>query len=350
MQKLFTLLRQGNIEELKRILAEKPEEISSKSGATPKKDQGQSLLQVALKTGQLEIAEYLLEVGIDVNFMEEEDDDPGLRVPVLFDAVTATTDSLCANQFSTPDEVKEKFNNSDRAFAIFRSMVSRGADVNKRTSNGMSIINWSLHHAETIMERRSAYPFSQEKIREQLTLLLDFLFKNGADYTEWMNEGYYPGTASEYSVKAMFFEQPRPETQFIFEKNKEIRELLQNFFGVYKYFDFSQITKIENEQVYYCEEGTEQAISLVDSADIWYDTNHKDSFADKLFGKRKKNQYAGIKSFVTKGTAYINLYGKNCEYCFTMHVNENNLIDKRKEWDELNTKLNNQGYSLLDWK
>lgn len=62
---------------------------------------------MALKSGNLDIAEYLIDAGIDVNFMEAEDDDPGLRVPVLFDAITATIDSLCINQFSNEEEISK---------------------------------------------------------------------------------------------------------------------------------------------------------------------------------------------------------------------------------------------------
>ena len=83
MKKLFTAIRQGNLDEVKSILEKKFELVNCVSGALPKKDHGQSPLQVALKTGKYEIADYLISHGADVNFMEEEDDDPGLRAPVL---------------------------------------------------------------------------------------------------------------------------------------------------------------------------------------------------------------------------------------------------------------------------
>lgn len=54
----------------------------------PKKDNGQSPLQVALKIGAYDIIDYLIKNNADVNFMEAEDDDPGLRCPVLHDAIT----------------------------------------------------------------------------------------------------------------------------------------------------------------------------------------------------------------------------------------------------------------------
>ena len=95
MKKLFTVIRQGKLDEVKRLIEKKPELVHCVSGPLPKKDHGQSPLQVALKTGKYEIADYLIEHGADVNFMEAEDDDPGLRAPVLFDAISAAIISLC---------------------------------------------------------------------------------------------------------------------------------------------------------------------------------------------------------------------------------------------------------------
>ena len=118
MQKLFTLLRQGNIEEITRLISDNPELINSVSGPKPKKDHGQSLLQVALKTGHNEIAEYLIDAGIDVNFMEAEDNDPGPRMPAIFDAITAVIDSLCIGEFRTSEETIRKFEESDAALML----------------------------------------------------------------------------------------------------------------------------------------------------------------------------------------------------------------------------------------
>lgn len=106
MQKLFTLLRQGNFDEFKKIITNKPELLNSVSGPKPKKDHGHSLLQVAFKTGKLDIADFLIESGIDINFMEAEDDDSGVRAPVLFDAITAVLMSLCVNKYSSKEQRK----------------------------------------------------------------------------------------------------------------------------------------------------------------------------------------------------------------------------------------------------
>ncbi len=63
MKKLFTVIRQGKLDEVKRLIEKKPELVHCVSGPLPKKDHGQSPLQVALKTGKYEIADYLIDTG-----------------------------------------------------------------------------------------------------------------------------------------------------------------------------------------------------------------------------------------------------------------------------------------------
>ena len=178
MKKLFTVIRQGKLDEVKTIVERKPELVNCVSGALPKKDHGQSPLQVALKTGNYEIADYLISHGADVNFMEAEDDDSGLRAPVLFDAINSTIISLCYKRVSE----------SDIAFGYVQLLVEKGADVNKLASNGFDSINWSVSSAELLFKKASIYPDVQEKVREQLTKILDLLIENGADYVAWPKE------------------------------------------------------------------------------------------------------------------------------------------------------------------
>ena len=162
MKKLFTVIRQGKLDEVKAIIEKKPELANCVSGALPKKDHGQSPLQVALKTGNYEIADYLISHGADVNFMEAEDDDPGLRAPVLFDAINAAITSLCYRRVSE----------SDIALGYVKLLIEKGADVNKLASNGWDSINWAVSNAELLFERDSVYPEVQENVREQLAKIL----------------------------------------------------------------------------------------------------------------------------------------------------------------------------------
>lgn len=74
MKKLFKSVRQGNLEEVKAIIKKNPESVNSVATPPPQKDNGQSPLQVALKVGALEIADYLIENEADVNFMGLDQD------------------------------------------------------------------------------------------------------------------------------------------------------------------------------------------------------------------------------------------------------------------------------------
>lgn len=71
MKKLFTMIRQGNLEEVNRILTKKPELLSCTAKAPPKKDVGQSPLMAAIKSDNLEAAHLLLNLGADVNFRDK---------------------------------------------------------------------------------------------------------------------------------------------------------------------------------------------------------------------------------------------------------------------------------------
>ena len=230
MKKLFVLLRQGKADELSRILTERPELLNCVSGPLPKKDHWQSLLQVALKTGNLDIADLLIGMGIDVDFMEAEDDDPGLRAPVLFDAVTAVIDTLCINQFASQEEVRNRVGRSDRALGLREKILNGGADVNKRSSNGLSALNWTLRRAEQIMKNAGIYPFSQEKVREQLGRVLDLLIGHGADLDTWLREGTYPEPYPGPCVQKLYFDKEEPDSGINYGAAREMRAFLQDHF------------------------------------------------------------------------------------------------------------------------
>ena len=220
MKKLFTLIRQGKLDEVKSIIEKKPELVNCISGALPKKDHGQSPLQVALKTGKYEIADYLIENGADINFMEAEDDDPGLRAPVLFDAINSTITSLCY----------KRFDESEIAFGYVKKLIERGADVNRLASNGFDAINWSVSCAELLFERASVYSQSQEAVRKQLTRILDLLIENGADYLAWASRGHYAEPYPGPSNKSMYIDDFVPGDETDIDKNKDLRVFMQDYF------------------------------------------------------------------------------------------------------------------------
>lgn len=221
MKKLFTVIRQGKLDEVERFIERRPDLVNCVSGALPKKDHGQSPLQVAFKAGKYEIADYLIEHGADVDFMEAEDEDPGLRAPVLFDAISATVISLCY----------KKFDESECAFDCLKKLVEKGADVNKLASNGYDAINWAVTRAELLFERPSVYQQSQTAVRKQLTKILDLLIEYGADYVAWANRGHYAEPYPGPSNKSMYIDDFIPGDETDVDKNKQLRAFMQGYFS-----------------------------------------------------------------------------------------------------------------------
>lgn len=220
MKKLFTVIRQGKLDEVKRIIEHNPDLVNCVSGVLPKKDHGQSPLQVAFKAGKYEIADHLIEHGADVNFMEAEDEDPGLRAPVLFDAISATVISLCY----------KRFDESELAFGYIEKLVESGADVNKLASNGYDAINWAVSQAELLFERPSVYPQAQKAVRKQLTRILDLLISNGADYVAWAYRGHYAQPYPGPTNKSMYIDDFIPGDEMDIDKSKELRAFMQEYF------------------------------------------------------------------------------------------------------------------------
>ena len=63
MKKLFRAIRNRDLETVHYIIDNRPELVNCRAKQPPKKDDGQSPLQIALKTGNTAIAEYLLDMG-----------------------------------------------------------------------------------------------------------------------------------------------------------------------------------------------------------------------------------------------------------------------------------------------
>ena len=193
MKKLFKAIRNENLEEVKSIIEKNPKLVNCTSTPPPKKDNGQSPLQVALKIGAFEIVDYLIENGADVNFMEAEDDDTALRRPVLHDAVSLVMVSLCYRDFSA----------SDKALNVVEVLLKRGADPNKLTSNGLDALSVAIWDAEYVLDD-TLYIFSWRKAKKQLIKLFDLLIENGADFRGMVNRLHLPSDISSRSSMSIY--------------------------------------------------------------------------------------------------------------------------------------------------
>ena len=125
MKKLFTAIRASDLEMVRQIIEKKPELVNCVAKQPPKKDDGQSPLQVALKTGNTAIANYLLDMGADVNFIEDETCCNEWRTPVLHDAINCAVMS-CRWNIDDKHMGFKVFSTKEKAA---EALISRGIRV-----------------------------------------------------------------------------------------------------------------------------------------------------------------------------------------------------------------------------
>lgn len=200
MKKLFTAIRQGDMDTVKALLDKKPELISCTAKQPPKKDHGQSPLQVAIKSGHFQIAEYLLDQGADINFMESESC-YDWRMPVLQDAIMAAVRSSRWNINSSLTGFQE-FNSkekADAAFHLLERMIQMGADTHARDSYGNSCLFRAIADARQILptyyykeDRTSDGRIVTDALKQDLSRIFDLLIEHGADVWEIDNRNGLP--------------------------------------------------------------------------------------------------------------------------------------------------------------
>ena len=141
MKVLFTDIRHGDLKAVRARLDAQPEFVAATATAPPKKDDGQSPLQVAIKSGQFEIAQLLIDRGADVDFMETSTLNRW-KTPVLHDAIRAAVfSSRYGRNRALPGEpadievmnTEEQFT---RALRVLQRLLEAGADVGSWTRWG----------------------------------------------------------------------------------------------------------------------------------------------------------------------------------------------------------------------
>lgn len=190
MKKLFNAIRKSDLNIVKELIEKKPELVNCTAKQPPKKDDGQSPLQVAIKTGNFEIADYLLDMGADVNFMGSEECCNQWRIPVLHDAIRAAV--MCSRwniiNYKDDMEISNTKEKSDNAFEILSRVLKSGADINGKDSSGNSSLERAILDARQILPQ---YVYSEDRlmenriitdeITEDLTRIFNLLFEYGAD-------------------------------------------------------------------------------------------------------------------------------------------------------------------------
>jgi ankyrin repeat protein len=162
---LFRAIRNGDQRTVQEMVAVNKSFVNTCRAAPPKKDDGQSPLQVAFKTGQFEIASYLIDQGANVNHIEESQVNEW-RAPVLHDGLRAAAFNAGKTRFKD-------------AISLIERMLKLGADPNAVDSYGNNCLMRAL------LDAKIRLPFDSSKadpdLLSDLTAIFSTLINGGAD-------------------------------------------------------------------------------------------------------------------------------------------------------------------------
>ena len=196
MKALFKEIRAGAVDAVTARLNADPTLVNAKATAPPKKDDGQSALQVAIKSGQFDVARLLIDRGADVNFREASTVN-SWRIPVLHDAIRAAVFSTrFGRNYALPGEparieilnTAEQF---ERAFGILNAVLAQGADPHKLDSAGNPALLRAVLDARQIIEQ----PISDD-LSQDLRRIFESLLAAGAD-ADWVDPRFGRSIAEE---------------------------------------------------------------------------------------------------------------------------------------------------------
>lgn len=133
MKVLFRDIRAGDVTSVRNRLDKQPNLLAATATSPPKKDDGQSPLQVAIKSGPSNayaMANLLLDYGADVNFQEISEVN-SWTAPVLHDSIINAVLSSRGYGLRRHDDAL-----ADAAFALLARLLDLGADVHATDSTG----------------------------------------------------------------------------------------------------------------------------------------------------------------------------------------------------------------------
>ena len=205
MKKLFTAIQKNDHGTVAALLDKSSELIGCVHQGNPKKFDGQSPLQVALKTADTQTVELLLTYQPDVNFMEQEPCANDWRAPVLHDAINRAIMSTRWN-VRRPDGL-EVFNTqaqADEAFAILKKLIELGADVNAQDSYGNAGMDRACLQARQILPRpNSDDRVLTDELRNDLSRIFALLKLSGADMDYVAPNAFGRTYAEQYSGESV---------------------------------------------------------------------------------------------------------------------------------------------------
>jgi len=171
IKSFFKAVKAGDLELVKTLYAEIPDLVNTCSISPPKKDDGQSPLHIAYKTGNYEVANFLISKGADVNFIEDSSINEW-NAPVIHDCIRG----VAFNTYSLTEN-EESF---EAALNALKNIIENGASVNSEDSYGNSCLGRAILDTRQIISRE----FSDEVstiVYSQYRALFRVLLEAGAD-------------------------------------------------------------------------------------------------------------------------------------------------------------------------
>jgi len=167
----FKGVSDGDLGKVAVLVDKNPEYLTICNVAPPKKHDGQSGLQVAFKTGNFEIAKFLIDKGADINFIETSEINEW-TAPVLHDCIRATI----FNSFT----LRKDTNQFDKSMALLELMLSKKADPKLTDSYGNNCLHRAILDARQMLDNPNT-DFTDGILIQQLQRVFRKLIQAGAD-------------------------------------------------------------------------------------------------------------------------------------------------------------------------
>jgi ankyrin repeat protein len=167
----FKAIVDGDLKKVLELINSDNEYLTVCNVSPPKKDDGQSGLQVAFKLGEFEIARLLIEQGADINFIETSELNDW-TAPVLHDCIRATIFNTYTLQKDT--------SMFDKAFSLLQLMLDKRANPNLIDSYGNNCLHRAILDARQMINNPNA-DITNGPLLQQLRKVFEALINAGAD-------------------------------------------------------------------------------------------------------------------------------------------------------------------------
>lgn len=170
----FKAIRDNDIQTVTSLIQSNKAYVEACNFAPPKKDDGQSGLQVSFKTGNFEIALLLIENGADVNFIETSEINEW-TAPVLHDCIRA----VIFNAYT----IQKDTNAFNQGFSLLKLMLHKKADPNAIDSYGNNCLHRAFLDSRQMLDH-PAVDFKDGILLTQLRSVFKALTDAGANVNQ----------------------------------------------------------------------------------------------------------------------------------------------------------------------